>query len=482
MILKLALRNALRQGKSSLLVVIFIVAIGMVFTMGNSLFVHLNQSMSQGFRNSITGDFVIMAQSDEPMGLFGANIPSISEFFSIPELRQTEEILESLEEMEWIEGHATQLSGQALFDSRGYRNALSFFGVSGESHFQFFPDLQIIEGSHLSGSEGILIPQALAEAIEKKSGEPVTIGEPIKLSSMGRVGVRIRQLPLLGIYRFPYSDPLLDSLVLIDSQTARELLSVASGEIQAETVTENSDLLAMDLDDLFSMDFAEGDQPSQENDILNNLENLFSTPLEQTDEGKESQGIWHFILVKKQEDMSYSRALDELENLLQDYPVDLLSWRQAAGQSATYGHFLQLFFYAGFILILVAGIIGIVNIMLISVFDRSKEIGTIQALGGTPSFIAKLLLLEYLILTVAGAIISLILSWLLFRILNGMEIGFSNRLINMILGGKSLFFPLTPGLSLTSFIIVLFTGVSAALYPINRALALEPVEAIRGER
>jgi putative ABC transport system permease protein len=98
----------------------------------------------------------------------------------------------------------------------------------------------------------------------------------------------------------------------------------------------------------------------------------------------------------------YGASLKKLSNLTSDFPVQVMNWRQAAGSTASYGFFIQLFFYGGFILIMLAGVLGIVNIMLISLFQRTVEIGTIQTLGATTGFVNRLLSTEYFLVSLAG--------------------------------------------------------------------------------
>jgi len=88
MIIKLAFRNIIRQGKSSLLILFFMTAVSVIFMVGNSLLVTVNQSMKQGFQQNITAQAVVMAPAEEPMSLFGAMIPAIGDFFTLPPINR----------------------------------------------------------------------------------------------------------------------------------------------------------------------------------------------------------------------------------------------------------------------------------------------------------------------------------------------------------------------------------------------------------
>ncbi|MDC7223920.1 MAG: ABC transporter permease [Spirochaetales bacterium] len=476
MIFKLALRNALRHGKSSLLILFFMTVVGMVFMGGNSLLVSVNRALRDGFREHITADGVIMAPTKEPMSLFGAAVPSIGEFFSLPSLKNKAELEELVAQTTFLASSTPLVSGNALMDAQSYSRGISFFGIDRDSYFALFPDTDFPEGPVDFSGTGVLVPESLADEWEKETGTPLKKGDFVKFTTAGDIGFTIRLVEVKGIYRSPYSHPLIDSLVLMDDRTARDLVRVLADQTKDSSPEEASDLLDRDLDSLFgeTEDFSTGEGE----DILSSLTALFSESLPEL-EG-ESSGSWHFLLVRFTDSRAYRRRLKKLESLLVDYPVQVLSWREAAGASATYAWFMQLFFYGGFFLIFLAGVLGIVNIMLISLFQRTVEIGTIQALGGTTRFVRSLLSLEYLSLSLAGGLLSLILSGGLFTLLNDQGILLDNRILNMVFGGKPLYFPFTPGLALVNLAVCLLTGWLSSLYPIGKALALEPVDALRG--
>ncbi len=448
----------------------------MVFMGGNSLLVSVNRSMREGFRDYLTADGVILSPTEEPMSLFGASAPSLGDFYTLPTLKHRHE-MESL-----IEGRGMVstplISGSALMEASGFSRGIPFFGIDPESYFSLFPEAEMTGGQRDFSGSGALVSQALAEEWEKETGTPLRPGDFVKFSTLGDIGFTIRLVPVAGIYRFPYAHPLIDSLVLLDGKTARDLVRVLADQTKDTSPEEASDLFDRDLDDLFSEDFAAADGEEGE-DILSSLDALFDEPLPDPPSDP-LEGSWHFLLVRFARPGQYGRQLGELEALVSDYPSQVLNWRQAAGTTAGYAHFIQLFFYGGFALILLAGVLGIVNIMLISLFQRTVEIGTIQALGGTFGFIRRLLGLEYFSLSLAGGALSLIMSRILFLFLNSREIVLRNSLLNLVFGGRALFFPFTPGLAGVTLILCLLTGWVSSLYPIGKALALPPVDALKG--
>jgi putative ABC transport system permease protein len=120
---------------------------------------------------------------------------------------------------------------------------------------------------------------------------------------------------------------------------------------------------------------------------------------------------------------------------------------------------------------LLVGGIGIMNIMLVSVVERTREIGLRKALGARNQDIMTQFLAESSFLSLMGGLIGIVLGWLI------------SLLIGQIASAAGT--ALTPAVSLNA--ILLATGFSIAvglffgIYPARRAARLEPVEALRYE-
>ena len=120
---------------------------------------------------------------------------------------------------------------------------------------------------------------------------------------------------------------------------------------------------------------------------------------------------------------------------------------------------------------LLVGGIGIMNIMMVSVIERTREIGLRKALGARRIDILGQFLIESSLLSLVGGFIGILLGW-------GLSL-----IVEQIAAGSGT--PIVPVMSLESMLLaVLFSagiGVFFGLYPANRASKLEPVEALRYE-
>lgn len=115
---------------------------------------------------------------------------------------------------------------------------------------------------------------------------------------------------------------------------------------------------------------------------------------------------------------------------------------------------------------LLVGGIGIMNIMLASVMERTREIGIRRALGATQRDIQMQFLIESIMLCLAGGIIGIVTGVLLTK---GVE----------LMTGWKTYLPLTA--IVVSFSVSVFIGVAFGYYPAKSASKLDPIEALRHE-
>ena len=118
------------------------------------------------------------------------------------------------------------------------------------------------------------------------------------------------------------------------------------------------------------------------------------------------------------------------------------------------------------------GAVGIINIMLVSVSERTREIGVLKAIGATRRSILAQFFWEGLLLTGISGVIGILVSagfmWLLQQVLTGKMPGWDPpRLV-----------PWSAALALGSLVLC---GVAAGLYPASKAAAMDPIEALRRE-
>ena len=115
---------------------------------------------------------------------------------------------------------------------------------------------------------------------------------------------------------------------------------------------------------------------------------------------------------------------------------------------------------------LFVGGIGIMNIMLVSVTERTREIGIRKAIGAKRKDILGQFLIESILISCTGGIIGILL---------GMS------LVEIVRKVASMAAAITPSSVLTSFIVSAVVGVFFGIYPASKASKLNPIEALRFE-
>lgn len=141
------------------------------------------------------------------------------------------------------------------------------------------------------------------------------------------------------------------------------------------------------------------------------------------------------------------------------------------------GLFTALNFVAYFvgILVLLSGVIGISNIMLIVVKERTKEIGIRRALGATPGEIRGQVLLESVFLTIISGMAGIAMATGVIMLVNSLLSGVNSPDMMFINPSVNL------GVIVIALLILTVSGLLAGLIPAQNAIKIKPVDALRAE-
>ena len=115
---------------------------------------------------------------------------------------------------------------------------------------------------------------------------------------------------------------------------------------------------------------------------------------------------------------------------------------------------------------LIVGGIGIMNIMLVTVTERTREIGIRKAIGASRAVILRQFLLEAVVLCMLGCAIGIFLSWSILRV------------VSVVVSSLSMSFHLDLGVVLTAVAFCFVIGLVFGLYPANKAARMKPIDAL----
>ncbi len=135
----------------------------------------------------------------------------------------------------------------------------------------------------------------------------------------------------------------------------------------------------------------------------------------------------------------------------------------------------------GFIGVLTLGVggVGVMNIMLVSVTERTREVGLRKALGARKRDIALQFLIEALVLTFAAGAVGMLVSVALAHAIPPMPL--YSEMYKTANHEGDIFLKTSASVMLTAFLILTIVGVTAGMWPAWRAASMEPVDALRYE-
>jgi putative ABC transport system permease protein len=125
------------------------------------------------------------------------------------------------------------------------------------------------------------------------------------------------------------------------------------------------------------------------------------------------------------------------------------------------------------------GAIGVVNIMLVSVTERTREIGVLKALGARRRHILLQILFEGLVLTISGGLFGFVLAAILIHLIGSLP--FLGEIFEDTSGRGNIELAVSLSALLVSSTILSAVGIVAGMIPALRAARLDPVQAMRSE-
>lgn len=498
-LLKIAFRNLFEHRAKSIIVGVLLSLGVVILILGSAMHNGMARGIEQSFTKNYTADIIITGIAEGPVSLFG--VSSAGGTAKTPVLPEYEKILTTamtLKHVVGITGMANTFGivqkdavGQEINpqtaedDKEGTRNQFRFFFLFGVDTFQYknvFPDFSMQAGSFLRpGERGIIINTKQKEGLEKYLKKSLQLGDELLIQGVSTGSLKIVRVPIVGIYEVKSEGYAPEQLAYCDIDTVRILDNMTLGaNIKVELSQEQKAAFEVtNYDDLFSDSDTFIASAASSGTI--DYENILGDISLREELNKVDTGAWHFILIRAESPAHVSQIIKVLNTFFKENNIAAQAgnWKVAAGQYAQSVDVFGTVLLVGIIILAFVVVVIIMNTLVVSVIERTTEIGTIRALGASRGFVRQLFFSETLLLSLIFGSIGIILSYIANAVIHVLKIKASNQILELLFGGQYLSPVITGGTVIAALAIIVLVGIAAHFYPVSVALRIEPVRAIQ---
>jgi putative ABC transport system permease protein len=482
LILRLALRNLLRHPVKTALIASFIALSSCLLYLTNGAFQSTEEGLQKSLVGSLTGHFAVSYLSEESYGLFGSEVPIVSAYEGIPAITDYRTVASVLDDESRVAVWTPIVSTLAQMRVADYAAASALFGVAPETYFSVCQDIEIIDGDPSAlVSGGAFLNEAWKAEAERSLGRPLVLGEQVVFSVAVNNSFRLRSVPYAGTYRYPAPTDALNRVVLVDVATARSLAGYTLGYAVAnQDVAQGiAPAKAESLDDLFSA--AEDTVAfSGAGLTLDAVKKSLADTQSRDQLVMTDDAAWSFVLARGTDQKAGEAARKSVRDKVRKLgtEVRVLDWHSAAGANALMLFALKMAFNAGVWILTLGSVLIVMNALVISILERTGEIGTMRALGAGAPFVRKLIVLETGILMIASAALGVIMGLIIAQLLSARGIPVTNPLLASLFGGNRVSPSVDLGLAAELLAGAAIVSALAWIYPTHLALTVGPLAAM----
>lgn len=496
--LRMAFRN-LVEHKAKSLIVGSLLAIGvLILVLGNAFLDASRRGIETSFTANYTADVIITGTADGPVSLFG--VQSIGGLEQTPIIPDYEKVYGYASTLPGVVAASGMASGFGLVTNEEQDEAaaadgggdedmgdafIMLFGVDAEHYWKLFEGLTLVQGHFLApGEQGLMVGDGRLEKISKRLGRAVGVGDEVLIQGMGATGIRLRSVRIVGTFSRAAEGAGPEQLSYIDINTLRSLNGMTLGATEDIVLTKaETGLLKMDdLDSLFGDDMFE-EPAAAPAAASGGIAELLGDTSARDRLNQADTGAWHAILMRLDHPSQAPAVVARLNAWFAAEGIDAKAgdWQVAAGPYAQSVDVLRIVFTVAVIILAIVAVIIIMNTMVVSVIERTGEIGTMRALGAGKLFVRKMFAAETTVLSLVFGVIGIALSFVAAGIVNAIGIEASNQFFEILFGGKVLSAVISPGSVVGALALIVAVGLAAHVYPVAVALRIQPVRAMQSE-
>jgi putative ABC transport system permease protein len=462
--LKIALRYLLRR-KVRMGMIGLLVTLGtMVIVLGETFSLSARVLSRESIVTYFTGDCILYSsRSKEKPSPFAFTTP-------LPVISGAGRIMEWLEKNPRVDCHVaiTQNYGLLSIEKQGKKTDMPFFfyAVDPVKYQATFPNISMVDGNFFApkggaAAPGVVLSTFQVENYSKNYGITTGVGDRVTLLSLTDGG-SVNAFPsrIIGVYEpkryknvFNYINYLdIDSYSRLYNFTGVDSSSLPAGFNAALATNSDDEILGLaGRDDFKGLE----------------TENLVSTEL----------SGYTMIAVKLKPRGDVAAFSSECEK--EGFPVKTASWKEASSFFGSVADIIQSVIYGATFLIFLIVVFILMNTLIISVLERTAEVGTLRALGGEREFITSIFVWEALLLNGAAVFIGMIASVIVIAAVIGAGgLPLPSIMAQYLIGGGGLSLILSPRPFIEAVGLVLVVSLFATMYPLSVANAITPLRAM----
>lgn len=487
---KIAVRN-LREHKAKTLIIGILIAVGiMVLVLSNSILDTAEEGSRKVFIENYTAHLLVARKMDEgKMSAFGFEAGMQAQMMgetpnpTLPEYAKVYEYLSSIPEAKAVNSQTGGLGTLIKFDETMDNIAFTqFWGVDPDSYVKMFPDnIDMLEGEFLkSGEQGVILNIRLIEDIQEELGKDLKVGDMVTLQSVSGGGFKLHEVELKGIFKYKNGNGSVFNMSIIDVESYRILAKMIVGTTDAiEVEDQDLELLTDDFD--FDTMFEDDAIDSDTVDVMD-FDSVLGDLSVREALTQPSTGTWNFTLLMLEDMNDIPKVKADIENwaIENDIPLEVQTWESSAGSTGESIQQLKLIINVFIIIVAIVTVIIIMNTLVVSIMERTSEIGTMRAVGAQKGFVRRMFITETLTISLVFGTIGIILALIVVAILNkvGLSLG-GNVFFEALFSGEVLY-PITKFPTIiNAYIISIFIGIISSFYPVSVALKIQPIKAIQ---
>lgn len=190
----------------------------------------------------------------------------------------------------------------------------------------------------------------------------------------------------------------------------------------------------------------------------------------------------HEIAINISDGKMLSQIMEKVQSLSGNGKI-VKSWKELSPEMNYLTEAMDMYMYIFIVIILLALLFGIINTMLMVVMERTKEIGMLMAIGMNKIKIFSMIVLESVLLSLTGGVVGMAFgAWASsYGQSHPIDLSLWAQGYQQLGYDAYVYLQLDPGMLIDITLLVILTGVIAAIYPAYKALKNDPADALRIE-